>query len=309
MRLKLPRPSWWKTVTEETGAPTTPAEGLQPQAEIGAMLRRRREELGLSLRDLANETRITTPVIEALERGWKDRLPERAYLASMLPQLERRLDLPAGCLEPVLPPRAAVRQMRSGGLRRFTPGSIDVFTTWQGSVVYAVVIVLSLLALNRQQQDLAQRNTESFEPVRADLRDLAKGGGPNRDDPDVASLRPLEQAERRELLDWLASDGGAANRSSGVLQVILTTPRQLQISSDGGDRLNLKGGSGTLTLQLLPPVELVIEPPPSEQDTVLWNGTPQQPDAKRKGLYRVEVPPSSAEAPASERPQTAPRSP
>ena len=268
---------------------------------------RRREELGLSLRDLANETRITTPVIEALERGWKDRLPERAYLASMLPQLERRLDLPAGCLEPVLPPRAAVRQMRSGGLGRFTPGSIDVFTTWQGSVVYAVVIVLSLLALNRQQQDLA-RNTESFEPVRADLRDLAKGGGPNRDDPDVASLRPLEQAERRELLDWLA-----LMRSGQPLQWgsagDLTTPRQLQISSDGGDRLNLKGGSGTLTLQLLPPVELVIEPPPSEQDKVLWNGTPQQPDAKRKGLYRVEVPPSSAEAPASERPQTAPRSP
>ena len=32
-------------------------------------------------------------MIEALERGWSDRLPERAYLASMLPQLERRLAL------------------------------------------------------------------------------------------------------------------------------------------------------------------------------------------------------------------------
>ena len=309
MRLKLPRPSWWRKVTDDNGAPTVPDEGLQSQADIGAMLRQRREELGLSLRDLANETRITTPVIEALERGWNDRLPERAYLASMLPQLERRLDLPVGCLEPVLPPRAAVRQMRSGGLRRFTPGSIDVFTTWQGSVVYAVVIVLSLLALNRQQQDLAQRNSPSFEPVRADLRALSQGSGRRLDAPDLASLRPLEQAERRELLDWLASDDGAASRSSGVLQVILATPRQLQISSGGGDRLNLKGGSGALTLQLIPPVELVIEPPASQQDKVLWNGTPQQPDGKRKGLYRVEVPVSKAEAPASERPQTAPRSP
>lgn len=309
MRLKLPRPSWWRKVTDENGVQTAPVDGLQAQVDIGSMLRQRREELGLSLRDLANETRITTPVIEALERGWNDRLPERAYLASMLPQLERRLDLPAGCLEPVLPPRAAVRQMRSGGLRRFTPGSIDVFTTWQGSVVYAIVIALSLLALNRQQQDLAQRNSPSFEPVRADLRDLAQGGGPNRDDPDVASLRPLERAQRRELLDWLDSDNGAANRASGVLQVILTTPRQLQISSGGGDRLKFKAGSGALTLQLLPPVELLIEPPASQEDKVLWNGTPQQPDGKKKGLYRVEVPVSKADAPASERPQTAPRSP
>ena len=309
MRLKLPRPSWWRKVADETGAEAAPVEGLQAQADIGVMLRQRREELGLSLRDLANETRITTPVIEALERGWSDRLPERTYLASMLPQLERRLDLPSGCLDPVLPPRAAVRQMRTGGLRRFTPGSIDVFTTWQGSVVYAIVISLSLLALNRQQQDLAQRNSASFEPVRADLKDLGQASGQNLDDPDVAALRPLEQAERRELLDWLKSDDGAANRASGVLQVILATPRQLQISSAGGDRLKLKGGSGALTLQLIPPVELVIEPPASGEDKVLWNGTPVQPDGKREGVYRVEVPVSRAEAPASERPQTAPRSP
>ena len=94
-----------------------------------------------------------------------------------------------------------------------------------------------------------------------------------------------------------------------MLQVILTTPRQLQISSGGGDRLKFKGSTGTLTLQLLPPVELVIEPALAPEDKVLWNGTPQQPDGKRKGFYRVEAPPSRAEAPANERPQTAPRSP
>ena len=308
MRLKLPRP-WQRRVSEESGLQATSADGLQPQAEIGTMLRQRREELGLSLRELANETRITTPVIEALERGWSDRLPERTYLASMLPQLERRLDLPQGCLEPVLPPRAAVRKMRPEGLRRFTPGSIDVFTTWQGSVVYAVVIVLSLWALNRQQQDLAMRNSQTLEPVKADLRELGKADASTSADPDVAALRPLEQAERRDLLQWLEADGGAANRSSGVLQVILTTPRQLQISSGGGDRLKFKGSTGTLTLQLLPPVELVIEPALAPEDKVLWNGAPQQPDGKRKGFYRVEVAPSRAEAPANERPQTAPRSP
>ena len=41
-----------------------------------------REAEGLTLRELALETRITKPVIEVLERGWSDHLPERAYLAS-----------------------------------------------------------------------------------------------------------------------------------------------------------------------------------------------------------------------------------
>ncbi len=60
---------------------------------MGQLTKRRREAEGLTLPELALETRIITPVIEAFERGWSDPLPERAYLASMLPQLERRLEL------------------------------------------------------------------------------------------------------------------------------------------------------------------------------------------------------------------------
>ncbi len=54
-------------------------------------MKQSREAERLTMRELALETRIITPVIEAPERGWSDRLPERVYLASMLPQLERRL--------------------------------------------------------------------------------------------------------------------------------------------------------------------------------------------------------------------------
>ena len=271
------------------------------------MLRQRREALGMTLRDLANETRITTPVIEALERSWSERLPERAYLASMLPKLEQRLDLPAGCLDPVLPPRASMHQVRAGRLRRFTPGSIDVFTTWQGTVVYAIAILASLLALNRQQHDLARSNSLSLRPIPADLS--RAGGGPG-DDPAVAALRPLEMMHSSSPQQWLEASGSEAQGSIGVLQVILSQPSRLEVSSRGGDRLNLNGSVGNLTLQLLPPVQLTITPPLAAADRVLWNGQPQQPDAKAKGLYRVvDVPPTKPEAPASERPQTAPRSP
>jgi transcriptional regulator with XRE-family HTH domain len=311
MPLKFPR-LWRRRPKADQRSAVLSSSALDDQQQsrdIGLMLRQRREALGLTLRDLANETRITTPVIEALERSWTDRLPERAYLASMLPKLEQRLDLPAGCLDPVLPPRTSLHQVRSGRLRRFTPGSIDVFTTWQGSVVYAVAIAASLLALNRQQHELAQSNSLSLQPIPADIADLSRAAG-SSDDPVVAALRPLEQVRSSSAEQWLQAVGSDAQGSIGVLQVILSQPRQLQVSSRGGDRLNLKGGAGNLTLQLLPPVQLTITPPPSAADRVLWNGQPQQPDAKTKGLYRVEAAPlPKPAAPASERPQTAPRSP
>ena len=69
-----------------------------PLLEAGRRLRQEREQRGLSLRQLALETRISTPVLEALERGWRDRLPEAAYLRTMLPLIEQRLDLPGGSL-------------------------------------------------------------------------------------------------------------------------------------------------------------------------------------------------------------------
>ena len=149
MRLKRPG-LWWRRPRKGSSPDAGTVEAQEQQRkDLGLLLRRRREELGLSLRDLANETRITTPVIEALERGWRDRLPERAYLASMLPQIEHRLALPGGCLNPLLPPPVLLRRRSAkAGLGRFTLGNIDVFTTWQGTVVYAAVIGFSLLAIN-----------------------------------------------------------------------------------------------------------------------------------------------------------------
>ena len=59
--------------------------------EAGRALRERREQCGMTLRDLEYQTRITTAVLEAIEQGWIERLPESAYLSSMLPLLEQQL--------------------------------------------------------------------------------------------------------------------------------------------------------------------------------------------------------------------------
>ena len=291
MRLKLPRP--WRRRLDPVADGSRAKNGtLEEQVqELGAMLRRRREDQGLSLRDLATQTRITTPVIEALERGWTDRLPERAYLASMLPQLERRLDLEPGCLNPLLPASAVTQRTGlRGGRGRFTPGSIDVFTTWQGSVVYAAVIALSLLAINRQQQDLVLRNSLSLEPVRADIQAISSRSALTGSDPRILALRPLEQARQRTPEQWMRSAGGPPVEPEGVLELQLKEPRQLQLSSRGGDRLKLKTGAGSLTLRLQAPVELRLTPAAGESDQVLWNGRLLKSLPDRAGQYRVNAP-------------------
>ena len=306
MRLKRPG-LWWRRPRRGASPDVDSAENqVQQSLDLGLMLRQRREELGLSLRDLATETRITTPVIEALERGWRDRLPERAYLASMLPQIESRLALPSGCLAPMLPqPVLRHRGPAKAGLGRFTLGNIDVFTTWQGTVVYVVVIGLSLLGINRQQQDLALRNSLTLEPVRADVEAINRRPNLAGSDERIAALRPLEQVQQRTPQEWLALVSGALTQSQGVLEVVVAEPRGLQLSSGGGDRIQFTASAGTLTLQLQAPIEVRLDPPAGAGDQVLWNGDPLTVDPQRPGIYRVNKLP----APDSDRPQTAPLDP
>ena len=101
------------------------------------------------------------------------------------------------------------------GLGRFTLGNIDVFTTWQGTVVYAAVIAFSLLAINRQQQDLALRNSLSLEPVRADVEAITRGPNLASSDEGIAALRPLEQVQKRTPQQWLELVRGALPQSQG----------------------------------------------------------------------------------------------
>ena len=67
----------------------------------------------------------------------------------MQPQLERRLELTPGVLQPVIPPAVERQLQMTLTQRRFTLGTIGVFTTWQGNVVSAALIGMSLLMINR----------------------------------------------------------------------------------------------------------------------------------------------------------------
>ena len=269
---------WRLKRASETSA-TDLSQNVEPLIEAGLRLRQHREQRGLSLRDLSKEVRITTPVLEALERGWSDRLPEPAYLVAMLQRLEEYLQLEPGSLNGALPEGCFQKQLPGEQRRtRFTLGSIDIFTTWQGSLVYIAVITASLLALNQQQRQLAIDNTKSFMPVPLNLQQDS--------DALLQDLRPVAEIRSGLPEDVVATLSGS-QPLQGVLEVTLTQPSTLTLSSEGGDRSSLKGATGTLTLQLLPPLQLSVQPAPAEGG-VRWDGIPQQALNNQPGVYRLD---------------------
>jgi ribosome-binding protein aMBF1 (putative translation factor) len=274
--MKLPLP--WRRHNNKQNDPTSLESRNNSLEDAGQLLREQRERKGLSMRDLSNEVRITTPVLEALERGWQDRLPEAAYLVAMLQRLETYLDLPSNSLSAALPNRPGSNRLATNGRStRFTLGSIDIFTTWQGSVVYGAVMIGSILALNHQQRHLININAFSPKPIPINT--------PLDSDQILKGLRPLEE----EIITSLGEGALPLDQLTrpGILEINLNQPRQISLSSEGGDRTNLQGATGTVTLQLLPPVDLSINPPPGEADSVNWNGQALSAQTNQPGSYRL----------------------
>lgn len=266
----------------------------------GRALRQRREERQLSLRQLALDTRISTPVLEALERGWRDRLPEAAYLRTMLPLIERHLELQPGSLEGVLPAsvnRPPLQETQQGLLRRFTPGSIDVFTTWQGTLLYGVLTLGLVYGLNLQQQQLAQEGLLAVSPI-PPLPMEEQGGQRGSDQALLAivpSLRPLRQAGAGQALAlWRRQSPAAATPQQaasqrGALVVTLAAPASLSLETPGGGSTELKAARGRLEFSLSAPWTLRITPAPTAPGAVQWLGQSLSASPAEPGRFQPQA--------------------
>lgn len=286
---------------------------LDPLLATARRLREAREARGLSLRDLALETRISTSVLEALERAWRERLPEAAYLRTMLTLLERHLQLPAGSLHGALPadgerhPHPATAAPSRGG--RLQPFSIELVGTRQGAAAYALLSLALIYGLNLQQQRLAGLELLSRPPLpSADAEAGATDAGATelllQGFPE---LRPLRSASAGVARARLRQDRRSerADLAAGVLRLRLERPSDVLLrGATGGAPTQLRAVQGDLSLPVLPPFRLTIVPAPAGGPagsveagaTVLWNG---QPLAGRQGDYRY--PPSPQPAPPAAR--------
>ena len=140
-------------------------ENLDPDYKFTntiGVFKSQREKLGISLEELSNKTKISKNVLIAIENGWKEYLPERTYLTSMLKILEIELDLERGSLNNLLAQKVNNTSLSSFNLNFI---NIDFLNSWIGSLLYLIFMFLSILALNSQQKYLLKTHSLSTEPI------------------------------------------------------------------------------------------------------------------------------------------------
>jgi cytoskeleton protein RodZ len=106
-----------RPATAPTSETTAPISGSEPfdRHNIGSRLRAAREAKGLSLGQLADQTRVRTSALEAIEAGDFERLPEPIYVQSYLRAFAQAVGVPVDPVleafrraSPSLPPASAV---------------------------------------------------------------------------------------------------------------------------------------------------------------------------------------------------------
>ena len=126
------------------------------------LFKTQRLKIGISLETLSKETKISRNVLIAIENGWKKYLPEKTYLISMIKSLELKLNLEKGSLNGL-----SIQKESINNVSRFKLNfiNIDFLNSWIGSLLYFIIMLLSILALNSQQKYLIKINSISTEPI------------------------------------------------------------------------------------------------------------------------------------------------
>ena len=141
------------------------------------LFKTRRLEIGISLETLSKETKISRNVLIAIENGWKKYLPEKTYLISMIKSLELKLNLEKGSLNGLSIQKDSINNVSRF---KFNFINIDFLNSWIGSLLYFIIMLLSILALNSQQKYLIKINSISTEPIKMENTFIEDGNVINK---------------------------------------------------------------------------------------------------------------------------------
>jgi cytoskeleton protein RodZ len=116
-----------------------------PQVSLGVMLREAREQLGLSVADVAAQTKFAPRQIEALEADDFENLPETAFLRGFVRSYAKILNLDAQILLDALPQAKAPTA-------ELTPASVDVpfpvdYSAQKNLVMLGAALLMAVIVL------------------------------------------------------------------------------------------------------------------------------------------------------------------
>ena len=140
-----------------------------------ALVKKKRLAYELTINQLAMKTKISERVIEAIENGSIKELPEKTFLKQMLIKIEMELGLGKDSLLAILD--KSKDQYHKQNVEIITLNKIDFFSSWEGNIIYTILMLFSILALNRQQSYLSNINTITVSPISTDQSSKAINDG------------------------------------------------------------------------------------------------------------------------------------
>ena len=244
----------------------------KPFLEACHLVRKRRLECQISRRELANKTKITVSVLEAIENGWAEKLPEEAYLGSMLNILAKELKLDRNTLNKIL--NECKKPSKGKDVEIFNPRKIDIFRTWHGGSLYLILLFSSIFGLNHQQRHLASINSQTFNPISPNIKVPQKEEKANKAYDATKNKLRLNNNKSGLKLNWITSILNKFDSRDGEdwLELSLSRPSKLSIESGNGQKSSLIQVIGNLKIKLVTPIVVGIDPLPNENDLIKWKG-------------------------------------
>ena len=121
-------------------------EAVDQYIEISKLLKEARIQQNLTIKELSLLSKIPEQTINSIENNNKNIRPKYPFIRSILIKLEECLELKRNTLV-----RLAIRERetRKKEKRDFLFSNFDLINTWQGTLLYFFILVLTLFVLKR----------------------------------------------------------------------------------------------------------------------------------------------------------------
>ena len=119
---------------------------VDPYINISNIVKESRIKRNLSIEELSYISKIPVSTIVGIENNLKEFIPPYPFIRSILLKLEECLFLEKFKLIKLIKKDNFISKKKTK--RNFTFTRIDLFNSWQGSVLYLLIIVTSIFVLN-----------------------------------------------------------------------------------------------------------------------------------------------------------------
>tara|TARA_B100000700_G_C14974712_1_gene823252 strand:+ start:307 stop:1104 length:798 start_codon:yes stop_codon:yes gene_type:complete len=258
---------WRKNLSTIVNDVEKKIDPIESFIKIGLIVEKTRKELGLSRIDLANRTKITPAVIEAIENAWVHKLPEQAYLISMLDILEIELRIPNKSLRNLIPKTPSIKPKSN---KDFIP-DLELFYTWKGNLLYIILISSSILSLNYLHKKSIQLEGISLIASSNRAKSSAESDYENRVKNDLAQSISLTNFNSKGA-KWIEIN------SDKLVNII--------IKSNKNKTAEINNFKGKLRFKAVTPLTIRTFPPLTTEDLILWEGKKYIPKERNNGIYK-----------------------